>query len=619
MIHATDVFGLVKTSIDVHTLGMVTCQSILKSCGFSVVLADVVIERVIEKIERDENREIFTEWIKRNHIDHISFSYRLDPTTGFSIFSEFYMTLRKAQLLKEQGGPIKIISFAGLSETCMLIRERFGDRIKYFKGEESPLELICELGIPETLFPSGLRVESIYDKKRDEFATSILTSDEYLVTPHPSALNYQGYGTFRDTMLNRIISRKKVDNLPILRTHIGPYLDNRFEALKLYKEWVRTIAKSGYLDVLSIGTSQLSQSMFEENWNTNLNGGGVPINSREEFFEIAQLASPMLVRSYAGTNNLLKMAKIHEQYLNIAWHAFSFWWFNILDGRGPLKLEENLIHTFQALQYAAETGKPVEANVSHHFAFRGSDDLTYIITNYLTAVACKNAGIKTYIVQNMLNTPRFTWGVQDIAKSRAMMSITRKLEDRNFKVIFETRAGLSLFSSDIDKAKKQLVATTLLMDDLAKAPKFNPDIIHVVNYSEGKFLADPDVVIESIKLTLHSLKSYQTFKKKEGSLVSRDEKEWIENKEFELVSEANSVITAMEQSIPNLYSPEGFNIAFKQGWFPVPHLWVGRDEYSNAVNWDVQYINGGYYLVNELGKPLSAVERTNKIRYGGTV
>lgn len=53
---------------------------------------------------------------------------------------------------------------------------------------------------------------------------------------------------------------------------------------------------------------------------------------------------------------------------------------NRLDGRGPLTLEESLQQTFDAMEYIASTKKALEADVSHHFAFRGCDDLTYIVS-----------------------------------------------------------------------------------------------------------------------------------------------------------------------------------------------------------------------------------------------
>ena len=42
---------------------------------------------------------------------------------------------------------------------------------------------------------------------------------------------------------------------------------------KQYMEWCHDLANEGFLDILSIGTSQLSQSNFGENWDRKINGG----------------------------------------------------------------------------------------------------------------------------------------------------------------------------------------------------------------------------------------------------------------------------------------------------------------------------------------------------------
>ena len=612
IIHRSDIFGLVKTATDVHTLGISACDSILQACGLRTFLSDNRIERALEKINSETNQEIVLDWIIDTRISHISYSYRLDPHQGLQLFTSFMIFLRHHRLLKEHSGPIKTIAFAGLPDTCKLIQERFGDRVILFIGEETPLELLKSLSIPETLFPNELVGESKYDKVRYQLANDILKADKYReITGYNDPL-YQGYGTLQDSLIKRLDNRKGNSNLPIIRAHVGPYNEKKKEAIDLFCDWTKTIAQSGVLDVLSIGTSQLSQSMFEQNWNGRLNGGGVPVQTTDDYIRIYEAARPMLVRSYAGTKNLPFMAEIHEKSLNIAWHAFSFWWFNVLDGRGELSLEDNLDQTFSALQYVSTTNKPVEANVPHHFAFRGSDDLSYIVSNYLAAAACKKSGIRTFVVQNMLNTPKLTWGIQDIAKSRAMMKIVRSLESRSFRIIFETRAGLSYFSSDLDKAKRQLASVTMLMDDLEITKPQSPEIIHVVSYSEAQYLADPSVVIDSVKLTLHTLLEYRKIKQ-ENMIISEMENESITNRTNKMIIDAWKMIDSMEKTIPNLYSPSGFSEVFKQGWFPVPQLWAEREKYPKAVNWNVRFQYGGYNVVDSYGIPMSMEERLDTI------
>ena len=69
--------------------------------------------------------------------------------------------------------------------------------------------------------------------------------------------------------------------------------------------------------------------------------------------------------------------------------------FNKLDERGPYDLYTNLKQHIETIKYIATTDKPFEPNVPHHFAFRGADDVTYIVSEYLAAKLAKKLGIKT--------------------------------------------------------------------------------------------------------------------------------------------------------------------------------------------------------------------------------
>lgn len=90
-----------------------------------------------------------------------------------------------------------------------------------------------------------------------------------------------------------------------------------------------------------------------------------------------------------------------------------------------------------------------------------------------------------------------------------MLRLVRELEDENFSVHLQSRAGLDYFSPDLEKAKIQLAAVTALMDDIEPDNENSPEIIHVVSYSEAVRLATPPVINESIKITLAALKEYR--------------------------------------------------------------------------------------------------------------
>ncbi len=276
-----------------------------------------------------------------------------------------------------------------------------------------------------------------YDKDLGKFGQGIIKAGEYRHMKAPDRNMYPEFGTKEDTLELRLDNNFKGGFQPIIRAHSGPYSDDmsRLAMLKEYQDWCHELGKAGFLDVLSIGSSQLSQSNFGENWEGKPNGGGVPVNSEIEYMDIWQAARPMLVRTYSGTKNMVRLAEIYERSINISWHALSLWWFNELDGRGPNALYDNLKEHLETIRYISTTGKPVETNVPHHFAFRGADDITYIVSGFLAAKAAKKYGTKTFVLQNMLNTPRSTWGIQDLAKGRTLLKLVKELEDEDFRVI----------------------------------------------------------------------------------------------------------------------------------------------------------------------------------------
>ena len=120
---------------------------------------------------------------------------------------------------------------------------------------------------------------------------------------------------------------------------------------------------AGHLDIVSVGASQLTQEMFGKNWDGIKNGGGVPVNSEKEFEDIKLAAGGMLIRSYSATNNIPSYAAMLEKTINTAWHALSFWWFNLADGRGPLSVYETLTQHINALHVIAKNNKPFEPNI----------------------------------------------------------------------------------------------------------------------------------------------------------------------------------------------------------------------------------------------------------------
>lgn len=171
----------------------------------------------------------------------------------------------------------------------------------------------------------------------------------------------------------------------------------------------------------------------------------------------------------------------------------------------------------------------------------------------------------------MLNTPKYTSGIQDLAKSRAMLKLVKELEDPNFRVHLQTRAGLDYFSPDMSKAKIQLAAVTAMMDDIDPNNIYSPEIIHVVSYSEAVRLATPPVIADSIKITLEALYRYRILRRS-GKIENMAYNKDLEERTQAMYIEAKESIELLEKEVKNLYTPDGFYKIFQEGFFPVPYL-----------------------------------------------
>ncbi|MCE5257109.1 MAG: hypothetical protein LLF89_09735 [Spirochaetaceae bacterium] len=607
-IERNDRIGLIHPAIDAHTLGIVSFSQLMTECRIPAIVADDEVNRDLELLAAGTGGRVLSAWLQNEGISILGFSYRLDPADAAEKFGHLHDFLCRQRMLAAYGGRIRGLLFAGLPEACSMIQERYPRVGCLFKGDETPEETLALLGISVQMLPASLYGGMGYDTERMQLGREIINAGDYLDEQPAPAATYPQFGQRGDTVNARISNYGQRGMLPLIRVHAGPYLPDRKEAVALFGDWTRTLASSGFLDVLSIGTSQLTQSNFGEDWQGKNNGGGVPINSAAEFAGVWEAARPMLVRTYAGSNNIISLARLYEETIDNAWHALSFWWFCQIDGRGPNRVLANLHEHFAAIKYIASTGKAFEPNVPHHFAFRGSDDLSYVVSGYVAAKAAKKCGIHSLILQTMLNTPKTTWGIQDLAKARALTRLVRTLEDESFKVFLQPRGGLDYFSPDPAKAKAQLAAVTMLMDDIEPDSVSSPQIIHVVSYSEACRLADPPIMIESIKIARYALHQYRKAKTC-GFLFGFLNGEELKYRESALLDDARKMVSTLESLIPDLYSPEGFYRMMVAGVFPLPWLTSCREEFPAAVSIQTKMACGGIKAVDSAGRVLLIGER----------
>ena len=600
-------FALLKSSLDAHTLGVNAAAELLRDCGYEVLTGNGDIAQLINEIRFQSNQEKLINWLKENKVTYLGLSYRLDEKIAVEMVGHVLYALRSHNMLAEQGGPINGVSFGGLPNSCKLISQESNGYVLTFQGSETPQETLEKYGVPEERIPAEMKEGSKYDENLLKFGADIIREKAYLDFKPIERATYPEFGTKKDTVAKRVEKTMTENYPPLTRAHVGPYSSDatREENVSEFLTWCKHLSDTQYLDILSIGSSQLSQSNFGENWEDKPNGGGVPVNSPEEFNQILEAASPMLVRTYSGTQNIPEMAKVYEDHLNIAWHALSLWWFNKMDGRGPYDVYKNLQEHIKTMAYIASTDKPYEPNTPHHFGFRGADDTTYVLSAFLAAKLAKKTGIKTFILQIMLNTPRYTWGVQDLAKARAALALVRSLEDENFRVLIQPRAGLDYFSPDLDQARVQLAAVSALIDDIEPKNEQSPPLLHVVSYSEAAHLATPPIINESVQITQYAIQEYRRLRRA-GLVEDMSQHDDVAARTEALLKKVRTMITAIETHIENPYSAEGFYTIFAAGFMPTPYIWAEKEEFTYATHWRTKPMKGGVQVVDKEGEAVSA-------------
>lgn len=537
----------------VHVAGIYGYLRIAESYGYKTIFLGAAVDT-----------DIFIREIERNNADIVCISYRLTPHNLETILENFFLKLSENDLISGR------IFYFGGTPSCVEIAKRFKHFSYFFQGEE-PFSEICE----------------------SLFIQSQLNSSKYGIFER---LPVCGDTLTPDTM-KKIIAEGRY--IPMIRHHFG------LPSLEATIEGIEEIANSGQVDLISLGPDQNAQEYFfePEKMDHTLDGaGGVPIRTESDLIRIWQATQrgnyPRL-RIYAGTQNLLKWAEMSVKTINTSWGTIPLFWYSVLDGRSKRPLEEAIRENINVIKWYAERDIPVEVNDSHQWSLRETSDAIAVADFYLAAYNAKKAGVKTYIAQFMFNTPRLTSGKMDLAKMLAKWEMISKLEDDSFICLREVRAGLTHFSIDLDVAKGQLAASTLL------AFALKPQILHVVSFSEADHAATAQDVIESCKIVKGVIKNaWRSFPD-----LTLDP-EIIQRKEH-LVREAEVILNAIKiifrkESEDPFSDPSCLAKVVKLGIFDAPQL------NNNPValgTIKTMPVNGGYDAVDGWGHLLSEHKR----------
>ncbi len=347
---------------------------------------------------------------------------------------------------------------------------------------------------------------------------------------------------YADHIVNRI---KDHDPYPVLRHHYGePSLEKTIAGIS-------KLAESKVLDVISLGPDQNAQEFFfqPEKMSADFDGaGGVPVRSAYDFIKLKEASrrgNYPLMRSYSGTSDIFRYAKMLERTIQNAWAAIPLCWYNELDGRGGREIEVSIKEAQQLIKWYAQKNIPVEINEPHHWAMRDAPDSVTVAMAYISAYQAKKLGVKNYIAQYMFNVPCGLSFSMDFARILAMIHMVESLQDGSFQTYRETRTGLPLLAADPDIAKGQLAASTMMQMEVS------PHIIHVVAYCEADHAASPDEIIESCKI----VKGVIRHTLQEHFSISEDEN--IRKRKEELMREAKFLLSFIQAEYRDYADPLG--------------------------------------------------------------
>lgn len=472
----------------VHVAGVYNFLRLAESQGYETVFLGpaVSVERLVDAIKQ-ENPLI------------VGVSYRLTPEAAERLFSE----------LKEM-----------LSRKGLLGR-------RFVFGGTPPVARVAEAtGLFERVFDGSEDDEATigYLRRSGAGATGASTSGAASATG--------AGGLWPDSLVERIMTKHPY---PLIRHHFG------LPSLAATIEGVRELAESRLLDVISIGPDQNAQESFfrPEEMDPGQDGaGGVPVRSADDFrrlYEASRTGNYPLMRSYSGTRDQIRMAKMLKETINLAWGAVPLFWYNVLDGRSSRMLEDSIAEAQRAMAWHANNGIPVEVNEAHHWSLRDAPDSVAVAAAYLAAYNAKAAGVRDYVAQFMFNTPPSTSPAMDVAKMLAKLELMSSLEDEGFRIWRQTRTGLLSYPTDLDVAKGQLGSSVLVQMAL------RPHIVHVVSFVEADHAATPADIIEAVRIARGAIR--------QGLLglpdMASDPK--VAARKDELVAEARVILDAIRE------------------------------------------------------------------------
>ncbi|MHB0859511.1 MAG: cobalamin-dependent protein [Anaerolineae bacterium] len=397
---------------------------------------------------------------------------------------------------------------------------------------------------------------------------------------------------------------------PLIRHHFGlPTVENT-------RAGIARIAEAKVIDVISLGTDQDAQANFyhpERQDMRRTGAGGVPVRSPEDYrllYDASRTGNYPLLRTYAGSDDLLQLAEMYVATMHNAWCAVPVFWFNRMDGRGPHDLPTSITEHQRLMAWHGRRGIPVEVNEPHHWGMRDAPDVVYVVSAYLSAYLARAAGVQDYIAQFMFNCPADISEAMDLAKMLAILDLIAPLTSDTFRVWRQTRTGLLSYPLDDDAARAHLSAS-IYMQMLLR-----PHIVHVVGHTEAHHAATADEVISACKMARRAI---------ENALSGQPDltaDTTIAQRRVELAQEAMHTLKAIKQLAPPgaedpLTDPATLARAVMSGILDAPHL-LNNPYARGAVTTRIDQRGACVAIDAKTGQPLSEAERLSVLDTGET-
>ena len=527
----------------VHVAGVMNFLNLAELAGWRTVFLGPAVP--VEEFLRAAREE---------HADLVGVSYRLTPETGERLLGEF---AEAADELRARG-----------------VRFTFG-------GTPPVAERARKLGFFERSFDGSEAPEDVLAFLRGE------------------AANREGPAHYPQTTLERAAWKAP---FPLLRHHFG------LPTMEATLEGIAQIAEARVLDVISLGTDQDAQENFfhPERQNPRAKGaGGVPVRSAEDYralYQASRRGNYPLLRTYSGTDDFIRLAELYMETIHNAWCAVPLFWFNQLDGRGPVSLEDSIRLHQELIRWYGQRGVPVELNEPHHWGMRDAPDVVFLVSAYLSAYNARAFGARDYIAQMMFNSPPGTSDAMDLAKMLAILEMTAPLEAENFRILRQTRTGLLSYPLESNAARAHLSASIYLQMAL------KPHIVHIVGHTEADHAATAADIIDASLMARQAISN--AIKGQPDMLADPA----VRARKDHLIAEARLTLDAIrglaEPDSPDpLTDPAVLGKAVRLGILDAPHL---RGSKIARGNIRTRVIQGGCEAVKPDGSPLSEAERLSE-------